>query len=237
MKLDKVGQSALLRLAEIDLEIAQIKHEITSAIESKELESLRSDLAAVAGELISARTSVENLEESQRRADDDLHLVESRIARDQERLLQTSSPKDAQGIQSEIESLSRRKSELEDTELGVLAELEDAQKTLNEISERRDQINNSMNSLQAEIQTKVADLKSRGRKLTADKETVVGKISADILAAYELLAKRQIAVGQVVNRSCSACRMGLTASAIDALSDLAEDEFGYCPECQAMIVR
>ena len=237
MKLDKVGQSALLRLAEIDLEIAQIKHEITSAIESKELESLRSDLAAVAGELIAARTSVENLEESQRRADDDLHLVESRIARDQERLLQTSSPKDAQGIQSEIESLSRRKSELEDTELGVLAELEDAQKTLNEISERRDQINNSMNSLQAEIQTKVDDLKSRGRKLTADKEIVVGKISAGVLAAYELLAKRQIAVGQVVNRSCSACRMGLTASAIDALSDLAEDELGYCPECQAMIVR
>ena len=237
MKLDKVGQSALLRLAEIDLEIAQIKHEITSAIESKELESLRSDLAAVAGELISARTSVENLEESQRRADDDLHLVESRIARDQERLLQTSSPKDAQGIQSEIESLSRRKSELEDTELGVLAELEDAQKALNEISERRDQINNSMNTLQAEIQAKVDDLKSRGRKLTADKEIVVGKISTDVLSAYELLAKRQIAVGQVVNRSCTACRMGLTASAIDALSDLAEDELGYCPECQAMIVR
>jgi predicted nucleic acid-binding Zn-ribbon protein len=237
MKLDKVGQSALLRLAEIDLEIAQIKHEITSAIESKELESLRSDLASVAGELIAARTNVENLEESQRRADDDLHLVESRIARDQERLLQTSSPKDAQGIQSEIESLSRRKSELEDTELGVLAELEEAQKALNEISERRDQINNSMNTLQAEIQTKVDDLKSRGRKLTADKEIVVGKISADVISAYELLAKRQIAVGQVVNRSCSACRMGLTASAIDALSDLAEDELGYCPECQAMIVR
>jgi predicted nucleic acid-binding Zn-ribbon protein len=237
MKLDKVGQSALLRLAEIDLEIAQIKHEIASAIESKELESLRSDLASVAGELIAARTNVENLEESQRRADDDLHLVESRIARDQERLLQTSSPKDAQGIQSEIESLSRRKSELEDTELGVLAELEEAQKALNEISERRDQINNSMNTLQAEIQTKVDDLKSRGRKLTADKEIVVGKISADVISAYELLAKRQIAVGQVVNRSCSACRMGLTASAIDALSDLAEDELGYCPECQAMIVR
>ena len=237
MKLDKVGQSALLRLAEIDLEIAQIKHEITSAIESKELESLRSDLASVAGELIAARTNVENLEESQRRADDDLHLVESRIARDQERLLQTSSPKDAQGIQSEIESLSRRKSELEDTELGVLAELEEAQKAHNEISERRDQINISMNTLQTEIQAKVDDLKSRGRKLTADKEIVVGKISADVLTAYEILAKRQIAVGQVVNRSCSACRMGLTASAIDALSDLAEDELGYCPECQAMIVR
>jgi predicted nucleic acid-binding Zn-ribbon protein len=237
MKLDKVGQSALLRLAEIDLEIAQIKHEITTAIDSKELEAMRSELANVAGELIAARTNVENLEATQRRADDDLHMVEQRIARDNERLNQTSSSKDAQGIQSEIESLTRRKNELEDTELAVLAELEEATKIHKGIADRRDHINNSMNALQAEIQLKVDELKSRGRKLTADKEIVVGKITAEVLEAYELLAKRQIAVGQVLNRSCSACRMGLTASAIDALSDLAADEIGYCPECQAMMVR
>jgi len=237
MKLDKIGQSALLRLAEVDLEVAQIKHEISAAIDSKELEALRTELASVAGELIAARTTVENLEADQSRADDDLHLVDSRIARDKERLNQTSSAKDALGIQSEIESLSRRKDELEDTELAILAELEQAQAILKEISSRRDQINSAMAQLQATIQAKVDDLKARGRKLTADRQILVEKISVDVLAAYELLAKRQIAVGQVLDRSCSACRMGLTASAIDALSSLGEDEIGYCPECQAMMVR
>jgi len=237
MKLDKIGQSALLRLAEVDLEVAQIKHEISAAIDSKELEALRTELASVAGELIAARTTVENLEADQSRADDDLHLVDSRIARDKERLNQTSSAKDALGIQSEIESLSRRKDELEDTELAILAELEQAQAILKEISSRRDQINSTMVALQATIQAKVDDLKARGRKLTADRQILVEKISADVLAAYELLAKRQIAVGQVLDRSCSACRMGLTASAIDALSSLGEDEIGHCPECQAMMVR
>jgi uncharacterized protein len=237
MKLDKIGQSALLRLAEVDLEVAQIKHEISSAIDSKELEALRTELATVAGDLIAARTTVENLEADQSRADDDLHLVDSRIARDKERLNKTSSAKDALGIQSEIESLSRRKDELEDTELAILAELEQAQAILKEISSRRDQINSAMAQLQATIQVKVDDLKSRGRKLTADRQILVEKISADVLSAYELLAKRQIAVGQVLDRSCSACRMGLTASAIDALSSLGEDEIGYCPECQAMMVR
>ena len=237
MKLDKIGQSALLRLAEVDLEVAQIKHEISSAIDSKELEALRTELASVAGELIAARTTVENLEADQSRADDDLHLVDSRIARDKERLNQTSSAKDALGIQSEIESLSRRKDELEDTELAILAELEQAQAILKEISRTRDEINSAMVALQATIQAKVDDLKSRGRKLTADRQILVEKISADVMAAYELLAKRQIAVGQVLDRSCSACRMGLTASAIDALSSLGEDEIGYCPECQAMMVR
>ena len=145
MKLDKIGQSALLRLSEVDLEIAQIRHEITSAIGSKELEALRIDLASVAGEIISARTTVENLQANQKRVDDDLHLAEARIARDKDRLNHTSSPKDAVGIQSEIESLSRRKTELEDTELEVLAELEEAEKILKGISDRRDGINAAMN--------------------------------------------------------------------------------------------
>ena len=237
MKLDKVGQSALLRLSEVDLEITQIKHEITTAIGSKELESLRAELASVAGELIAARSQVENLETEQKRADDDLHLVEARIARNKERLNQTSSPKDAQGLQSEIESLLRRRGELEDTELAVLADLESSQSVLTEVSSRRDGINSKMEQLQTEIQAQVDGLKARGRKLTADRETLVGKISAEVMTAYELLAKRQLAVGQVANRSCSACRMGLNANTIDSLSSLPEDEIGYCPECQAMMVR
>jgi predicted nucleic acid-binding Zn-ribbon protein len=48
---------------------------------------------------------------------------------------------------------------------------------------------------------------------------------------------RQVAVGQIENRSCTACRMGLTANVIDSINDLVEDELGVCPECQAFIVR
>ena len=237
MKLDKAGQSALLKLSQVDLEIEQIKTEISKAINSKELSDISAKLSECSGEVIAARTHFENLDMEARKADDNLRLVEERIARDQDRLNNTSSPKDAQAMQSEIEALSKRKEELEEVELEVLERLENAQAELENISSKREELSKQSNQLQESIQAQVDDLKNRGRKLTADRETLVSKVPADVLEKYTALAAKQIAVGQLENRSCSACRMGLTASTIDALTELAEDEIGYCPECLAMIVR
>ena len=237
MKLDKLSQAALFRLNEVDLEIAFIKAEITRAIESKELVSLREQQSQLAGELIAARTVVENLESSRAKADDDLHLVEDRIAKDNDRLANTSSPKDAQGLQSEIDSLTRRKAELEDVELEILAELDVAKKQLGEAVRLKSEISEALDHLQNQIQETIDELKAKGRKLTADREILVGKISEEVLKKYSALSARQVAVGKIENRSCTACRMGLTANVIDSINDLLEDELGICPECQAFIVR
>lgn len=237
MKLDKPSQAALFRLNEVDLEIAFIKAEITRAIESKELISLREQQSQLAGELIAARTVEENLESSRAKADDDLHLVEERIAKDKDRLANTSSPKDAQGLQSEIDSLTRRKAELEDTELEILAELDVAKKQLGEAVRLKSENSEALDRLQNQIQETIDELKTKGRKLTADREILVGKISEEVLKKYSALSARQVAVGKIENRSCTACRMGLTANVIDSINDLLEDELGICPECQAFIVR
>ncbi len=237
MKLDRAGQSALLKLSQVDLEIEQIKSEISKAVSSKELTEASAKLSSTSGEVLAARTNFENLNMEARKADDNLHLVEERIARDMERLNNTSSPKDAQAIQSEVESLTKRKSDLEEVELEVLDRLEKAETELNAISVTREELSKLVSEMQESIQLQVDELKSRGRKLTADREILLTKVSSEILVRYQNLSAKQVAVGQIENRSCTACRMGLTASTIDALSSLAEDEVGSCPECLAMIVR
>lgn len=237
MKLDKASQAALLRLCEVDMAIAHIKKEIAKAIESPELVELRNKQSELAGELIAARTVVENFASAQHRADDDLHLVEERIAKDKDRLSQTSSPKDAQGLQSEIESLQRRKSDLEDAELELLAELEKANAELLEVTVRKTSNSEALEALQLSIQAHIDDLKNKGRKHTADREILISKITEEVLKKYSALAARQIAVGAIENRSCTACRMGLTANVIDSINSLSDDELGVCPECQAFIVR
>ncbi len=237
MKLDMASQSALLRLSEVDMAIAHIKQEITKAIESPELVELRNRQSDLAGELIAARTVVENFSSAQHRADDDLHLVEERIAKDKDRLAQTSSPKDAQGLQSEIESLQRRQSDLEDAELELLAELEKANVVLADVTLRKSENSLALEALQESIQMHIDELKTKGRKLTADREILIGKITEEVLKKYSALAARQVAVGKIENRSCTACRMGLTANVIDSINALADDELGICPECQAFIVR
>jgi predicted nucleic acid-binding Zn-ribbon protein len=237
MKLDRPGQAALLKLAQVDLEIEQIKNEISKAVGSKDLLEARYLFSTYAGEVISARTKFENLNMESRKADDNLHMVEERIARDLERLNQTSSSKDAQAMQAEVESLTKRKAELEDVELEILERLEESQKELDEIVAKKESIAQTIAEMEATIQALVDELKTRGRKLTADKEILVTKISTEVLEKYKHLSAKQFAVGQVDSRACSACRMGLTSNTIDSLAALPEDEIGFCPECLAMIVR
>ena len=237
MKLDKAGQSALLKLSQVDLEIERIKLEISKLIDSQELNDLNAELSKLSAEVISARTDFENLSMESRKADDNLRLVEERIARDEQRLNQTSSPKDAQAIQSELEALRLRIENLEEVELEVLERLEESKKELDRVTLAREEVSKKMTDLQQSIQAAVDELKVTGRKLTADREILLTKVPGEVLEKYKALAAKQIAVGQIENRSCTACRMGLTANSIDALSDLPEDEVGNCPECLAMIVR
>jgi predicted nucleic acid-binding Zn-ribbon protein len=237
MKLDKPGQAALLKLCEVDIEIERIKSVISKAVNSTELSAKSQELSDYSGEVIASRTNFENLNMEARKADDNLHMVEERLTRDKERLSQTSSPKDAQAIQSEVESLTIRKEELEEVELEILERLEVAKQELDEISLKREKTSNDLEQLRVKIQIEVDELKAQGRKLVADKEVLTSKVPAEILEKYTALAARQIAVGKIESRSCTACRMGLTANTIDSLSDLPEDEIGSCPECLAMIVR
>ncbi|MFN4847573.1 MAG: zinc ribbon domain-containing protein [Rhodoluna sp.] len=237
MNLDKPGQQALLKLAELDLEIAHLKHEIAKAIDNKQLNDLTEAQTASAGELLEARTRLENFESEVKRSEDDIRLVTERLERDRTRLNSTSSPKDAIGIQAEINSLLKRKDDLESIELALLQDLESAEAQFQQISAERESAQQEIESIRTSIQHRVDELKAQGRKASADREIVIAKIPVEVLSRYQVLAARQIAVGQVIDRACSACRMTLTVGAIDALTNLAEDQIGSCPECQAMIIQ
>jgi hypothetical protein len=237
MQLDKAGQAALLKLSEIDLGITKLKSQLVQLVESKELADLQAKLTVSSGELLTARTEAERLSLMVRRSEEDIRLVEERLARDTERLNTTSSPKDAQAIEREIESLKKRMSDLEDVELNLLSELEASELVLAEATSAREALNNSLTELQNDIQSKVDVLKAEGRKLTADRQIVVEKITPEVLEQYQRLSTRQIAVGQVDDRGCTACRMNLTVGAVENINSLPENELAICPDCQAFLVR
>ena len=137
MNLDQDGQSALFKLSEIDNELTRLKFEISKVSESAELLALQTELSSSSEGLIEARTKFENLDSQVARIEDDIRLVDERLNRDKERLNQTSSSKDAMGIQHEIDGLTNRKTTLEEMEYGLLGELEEAEKDLQKITENR----------------------------------------------------------------------------------------------------
>ena len=237
MKATETQQADLLSLANLDLQISRSKAAIKNLSSGSQFAELRENQRVFAAKLIGARNSLDSVELELKRAETDLELVEQRIQKDQVRLNATNSSKDAQGIQSELESLARRKSDLEDIELAVLDQLEAAKAAFATISGDKAAIDEELSLAESANEAELMKLRSGLDLLTNDRAQQAARIPADLMDLYDRKAARGVAVARLVGRECGACRISLGATAFNELESLARDEIATCPECQAILVR
>jgi hypothetical protein len=192
---------------------------------------------ALSDHLIDARNRVGDLELELKRSENDLELVESRIAKDNQRLSSTSSAKDAQGIEHELNTLAKRKSELEDTELGIMEVLETVRAELSEAEKAKAAAENELTQLRSALATNTAELDSARAELSSKRSALVGLIEPELAMAYQRKADRNVAAGRLVGRECGACRLSITATNLEEILALPADEIAECPNCQAYLVR
>lgn len=237
MKATQLQQEDLLGLANLDHEITRVKASIKNLSSGSQFSALRETQRDLAAKLIDARNTLDSVELELKRAETDLQLVEQRIAKDQARLQTTNNPKDAQGIQSELESLSRRKSDLEDIELAVIDEQDAAKAVFATVSVEKAAVDDELSKAESANEAELMKLRSGLDLLTNDRAQQAARVSPELLIAYEKKASRGVAVGRLIGRECGACRIGLGATALNEVEAQPRDEFPTCPECQAFLVR
>jgi len=197
--------------------------------------------ARLDGQTRDARIRVDDLTREQRKADADVEQVKTRRARDHTRMDQglISNPKDLERMQSELVSLARRISDLEDVELEVMEQLETAQSGHDvlvaevveldaraaELTRKRDELAGTMN----------VELGS----VTAERKTLADGLADDLLALYEKIRAQKGGVGAAAlqSRRCTGCSLQLTASDLGRIGTASMDEVLRCEECQRILVR
>lgn len=237
MKASLQDQKILLEIAGLDLELARNSSEQKKLLDSDQVEIARQVLLAASDDLIDKRNRVGELELELKKAESDLELVENRIAKDKESLAKTSSSKDAQGIERELESLRKRKSELEDYELSVLELMETARGDLSEATTRKAEAEKGLEQLSDTTRMAARSLDEQLLQLKASHEKLVSSLDPDLATLYQKKAGRGIAIGRLLGRDCGACRLSITASNLDEITSLPVDEIAECPNCQALLVR
>lgn len=237
MKVSSDLQLELLSLAELDSEIARARRAITESSSSAHTQDLVAAQRQLASELIDTRAALETLQLESKRAQEDLDVVEQRIAKDQQRLASLSSAKDAQGVQHELETLARRKSELEDAQLALL-ELVEAANAKNESAAAAKAVaDQALNEKLTGIEAELMKLRSGLDLATNRREQQASRLSAELIEFYDKKAKRGVAVARLLGRECGACHMTIGATALAEIANLASDEIATCSECQAALVR
>ena len=241
VKASPEAQQKLLQLADLDAELGRLEHRRKSLPEHAELSSLEERDRALRDEITALEAREGDLKREQAKADADVEQVRSRIGRDRARLDagQVSSPRELENLQSEIESLLRRQSDLEDVELDVMERLDAAQARLKEAGAERVSVAADIQAVTARRDTAVGEIDGLAARALEQRATVAAEEPADLLDLYERLRTQHGGVGAAALRrgQCQGCHLTLNAGDLSVIRAAAPDDVVRCEECRRILVR
>nr|WP_307330102.1 C4-type zinc ribbon domain-containing protein [Microbacterium sp. SORGH_AS_1204] len=237
MNADPADQRKLLDLADLDARIHRDQKVAANPPQAERVRALIAQRSTLSQELGARANARDDITAELKRLESDVAVVDARIARDTERLAASSNAKQAQGFESELASLQRRKSDLEDTEIALMERLEAADAAVAEQEALIAETNAQGAQLSAEGKATVADATTRLEGARRDRDAVAAAVPTDLLALYERLASRGNGAGLLRAGACEACRMVLPPSDLATVRRSQTDEVVFCPECGAILVR
>ena len=241
MKADPFAQLKLLDVQELDARADLLRHQRGALPEIAEAAALEVTRGELADRLRDAQITVDDLTVEQKKADADVEQVKARRTRDRDRMDQglITNPKDLSRMQHELESLDRRISNLEDAELEVMEQLEEAQRTLDELTGQIAEADARLAVLNAARDTRQAEIDADLAGVASERGPAVDGMPEDLLALYERLRTQKGGVGAALLRArqCGGCQLTIDPAEIAVIRATASDEVVRCEECQRILVR
>ena len=241
VKASPEAQLRLLELADLDAELGRLEHRRRGLPEHAELTQLEQRDRELRDEISSLEAREGDLRREQAKADADVEQVRTRITRDRTRLDagQVSSPRELENLQSEIESLLRRQSDLEDVELDVMERLEGAQSRLKEAGAERATITTDAEAARARRDVALAEIAELSGTAMQRRAAVLAEEPADLIDLYERLRVQHGGVGAAALRrgQCQGCHLSLNTVDLNAIRAAADDDVLRCEECRRILVR
>jgi len=230
-------QRRLLEVAELDTRIRRADAARRNPPQAERVHALLARRQELAHELTTRLGARDDLRADLARIESDVAMVDARRARDAERLNSTSNMKEAQGLESELASLGRRKSDLEDAELELMERLEEADAGVAAQETLIAETNAEGATLSAEAKRVVAEASADFDAAARDRAAVGGSVPPDLMAYYDRVAARSAGAALLRRGTCEGCRMVLAGTDLQAVRLAPEDAVLTCPECGCILVR
>ncbi|MEN2740899.1 C4-type zinc ribbon domain-containing protein [Microbacterium sp. X-17] len=230
-------QRRLLEIADLDARIRRAEHERAHPPQAARIQELATHRQELSRELAEKAGARDDLKAELKRVESDVEVVDARRVRDESRLQAVTNPKDAQGLESELASLARRKSDLEDAELELMERLDAIEAAVGEQEGLIADTNAEGARLTQEAKDVVAGADAALDAARRDRAAVAGTIPAELVALYERLTARSAGAAPLVRQTCEGCRMVLSGTDLHTLRQTADDVVANCPECGCILVR
>ena len=156
----------------------------------------------------------------------------------QAQLRTVTSPREAEALTHELDTLASRRDELDDAEL---ANLEEQSQVVDDLAaaHRADvELAASCRAATAELAAAEAAIDEQLAELTTQRSEAVTHLDGGPLSDYEHRRARLggVAVARLDGRRCGGCHLDLSTFELDAVKATPPGEYTDCPQCGRMLV-
>jgi uncharacterized protein len=240
VKADPKVQLRLLVLQGHDAALARLEHRRRTLPELAAISGADTRLAELRDAVVRAETEVGDLDRELRRLENDVDQVRRRSARDQERMQSGAvAAKELESLQHEVESLARRQSDLEDAQLELMEQREEAESRAGAVRGEVATVTAERQAAEEARDTAYAQIDADAAADTAARTSLATELPADLMALYEKVRATSGGVGAAAlkHRRCEGCRLEMLGAELRAIRAAAPDEVLRCENCRRILVR
>ncbi|MHB2023559.1 MAG: zinc ribbon domain-containing protein, partial [Mycobacteriales bacterium] len=231
----------LLDLQALDSALDRLAHRRDSLPESTRVGELATALREEQDALVTAQAADGDLAREQRKSESDVDLVRTRRERDRARLDTgaVSSPRELENLQSEIASLARRQSELEDQVLEVMERRESLAAQISAAKARVAELAEELATTQARRDALLSEIDAETAAATQQRKELSAHLPAELVSLYEKIRSGQGGIGAAALRQgrCEGCHLQLNTSELNEFRSAAPDQVLRHEECRRILVR
>ena len=241
MKAAAAAQLRLLDLQEIDSALDRLAHRRRTLPELAEIERHEARLAELRDKVVGAETELSDVDREQRKIENDVDVVRTRMTRDQQRLDtgNVSHAKELESLRHELDSLAKRQADLEDLVLEQMERREGFESTLATLRAEQASVTEALDAAVAKRDETFASIDQDATDHRASRESVAAEIPEDLLALYEKVRASSGGSGAapLLRGQCQGCHLSLPPNDLAAFRAAPEDEVLRCEECRRILVR
>jgi predicted nucleic acid-binding Zn-ribbon protein len=141
-------------------------------------------------------------------------------------------------LQSEVASLTRRRSDLEDIELEVMERVEAARAARDEALKRSESLRSQLSELERARDEELARIDAERAEVQSTRDELAASFEPALLAIYEkTLGRRGVGAARLFHGRSEGSGMQLSPGDLADISRAADDDIVFCPDSGCILVR
>ena len=220
----------LYRLQQVDSQMDQIHARLNAIRETLENNE---ELRAANVALSKAEARHKDASSSLKQSEAEVEKQRIKIEQNEANLYSgnVQNPKELQDLQMDVASLKKHLGTLEERELEVMIQVEEAEKVLQSANEKTEQTRTRLKEQNTDLTNESEALNKDLQRLESERSAVISDIDEGSIKVYDQLRqkKRGVAVTSISENSCDAC--GSTVISSQQQGARSNSQLFYCSTC------